>query len=154
MKALKSIVPYLVFLLIGLNIKHANAAAGIAVNPINAADKNPNLKKELRLAQLKLYTSLSVQEYEKLRGKKLNFFQKLSFKLSQRRMKNVLKAYSYGDGPSVFQKIGWLCKGILLGPLAVILAYAFLKDEERELIKWAWFGCIGFAAIVIILLAA
>jgi lipoprotein signal peptidase len=64
-------------------------------------------------------------------------------------MKRLLKSYDYGDGSTILQKISWLLKGILLGPIAVLLAYIFLKDEERELIKWAWFGCIGFAAILI-----
>ncbi len=122
-----------------------------ATTPANNEKKH--LEIQQRLSQLKLYCSLSVKDYEKLRGKKLNFFGRQMFKLTQHRMRRVLKAYSYGDGPTTLEKISWLCKGILLGPIAVLLAYIFLKDEERELIKWAWFGCIGFAVLLVLVLA-
>ncbi|HSN09946.1 MAG TPA: hypothetical protein VLS85_12980, partial [Hanamia sp.] len=87
-------------------------------------------------------------EYGKLRGKQLNFLERISFRLSQHRMKHMLKNYEYGDGPGTLQKISWLIKGLLFGPLALIIGYLFLKDDDRELIKWIWFGFIGFAAFV------
>jgi hypothetical protein len=109
------------------------------------------LKEQLRVAQMKKFCSLSAEEYGKLRGKKLNLFEKISFKLSQRRMRQMLKHYEYGE-VTTLQKISWLIKGLLLGPIAVILAYIFIPEDERELIKWVWFGFAGFAIIVAILL--
>jgi hypothetical protein len=109
-------------------------------------------KDELRLAQMKLFVSLTPGQYEKLKGKKMNFIELFSFKISQRRMKKMIKIYDYGDGPTTLQKISWLLKGLVLGPIALILGYIFLQDEERDLIKWVWFGFAGFAAIIAILL--
>ena len=109
-------------------------------------------KDNLRIIQMKFYTNLSLKDYQTLKGKKLNFFEKQLFKTSQRRMKKILKSYEDGDGPTMLQKLSWLFKGILLGPIAVLLAYIFLKDEERELIKWTWFGFIGFAVLVLLVL--
>jgi hypothetical protein len=108
-------------------------------------------KEQFRIAQMKKFTSLSVGEYGKLRGEKLNFFEKISFKLSQRRMKQMLRHYEYGE-VTTLQKISWLLKGLLLGPIAVALAYIFIPEDDRELIKWVWFGFAGFAIIVAIIL--
>ena len=79
------------------------------------------------LTQMKTFLSLSVEEYGKKRGKNLNFFEKVSYKTSQRRMKQMLKYYEYGEGPTTMQKIGALIKGLILGPIALLLGYLFLK---------------------------
>jgi hypothetical protein len=60
----------------------------------------------------------------------------------------MLKQYDYGDGPNTLSKISWLLKGLLLGPIALLIGYLFLKDDDRELIKWIWFGIAGFAILV------
>lgn len=59
----------------------------------------------------------------------------------------MLNQYDYGE-VGTFQKINWLVKGLVLGPIVVLLGYLFLQDEERELIKWAWFGFAGWVIIV------
>ncbi len=112
-------------------------------NPISSG------KDQFHIAQMKLFISLTPEKYGELRGKKLNFLEKFSFKVSQRRMKKMLKHYEYGDGPTTLQKISWLLKGLILGPVALLLGYLFLKDEERELIKWIWFGFAGFTIVAV-----
>jgi hypothetical protein len=67
-------------------------------------------------------------------------------------MKKMLKHYEFGDEPTTLQKISWLLKGLLFGPIALLIGYLFFKDEERELIKWIWFGFAGFTIIVVALL--
>ncbi len=119
-----------------------------------ANNTNPNNKDSFRVAQMKLFISMTADDYGKLRGKKLNFLEKFSFKASQRRMRKMLKYYEYGDGPTTLQKIAALLKGLLLGPIALLLGYLFLKDDERELMKWIWFGFAGFVAIVVVILLA
>ncbi len=111
-------------------------------------------KEQLRVAQMKLFIRLTPEQYGRLRGKKLNFFERFSFTSSQRRMKQMLKSYEYGDGPTIWTKIFWLLKGLTLGPIALIMGYILLKDEERELIKWIWFGFAGFTLIVVAILFA
>ena len=139
----------LIILLLSFNIS-GHAAFHVATEVPNVATKitPPNY----RLEQMKFYCSLSLKEYEKFRGKKLNFFQKLLFKSSQHRMKQMLKGNESGDGLRTIDKISWLCRGILLGPIAIAMAYIFLKDDERGLIKWAWFGFAGFVGVIVAVL--
>lgn len=144
--------------LITIFILHFISNNAFAISPVVAAssvaaDGNHfSEKDQVRITQMRVFVNMTVEQYGKLRGKKLNFFERLSFKASQRRMSMMLKAYDNGDGPGTLQKISWLIKGLLFGPLALIVGYIFLKDDERELIKWIWFGFIGFAAIVVIIL--
>ena len=128
----------------------------VILTPVRAANSKPVLsnsdvlntppsKEMLQVAKMRWFASLSTEQYSKLRGKKLNLMERWSFHLSQNRMKKMLKHYDYGE-ISTLQKISWLLKGLLLGPIAIALAYIFLRDEERELIKWTWFG---FAALAV-----
>lgn len=128
-------------------------APGLSASKIEAIDDSHlSYKDQLRVAEMKMFISLTPEQYGKLRGKKLNFFGRIAFRLTQHRMKQMLKSYDYGDGPDTLQKISWLLKGLLLGPIALILGYIFLKDDDRELIKWIWFGFIGFAAFFVAVL--
>jgi hypothetical protein len=117
-----------------------------------APKKQLSVTDELRIAQMKAFASMTAEKYGEVRGKKLNLFEKLAFKANQKRAKNLLKAYSKHDEPNVLSKISWLVKGLLLGPIALLIGYLFLKDDDRELIKWIWFGFAGFAVIVAIAL--
>lgn len=105
-----------------------------------------------RANQMKVLSALTAAKYGELKGKKLNVLQRLAFNLSKQRMKSMLKNLS--AEPNVLSKISWLLKGILLGPIALGIGYLIFKDEDRELIKWIWFGCIGFAIIAAIVLLA
>jgi hypothetical protein len=130
-------------------IIHPTRAASLPMavqNKFTVNDPVPS-KQALKVAQMKAFTSLSVEQYGQLRGRKLNFFERQSFLISQHRMKKMLQHYDYGD-VTTLQKISWLLKGLLLGPIAVALAYIFLHDEETELIKWTWFGFAGMAVAV------
>lgn len=95
-----------------------------------------------RIMQMKKFVALTPAGYERLSGKKMHVLQKAAFKLSQKRMKNMLRSYRYGN-VSVLQKISWFLRGMLFGPLAVLSAYIFTTEDNRELIKWAWFGFAG-----------
>jgi hypothetical protein len=128
-----------------------------AVNPVSSpvypteVNKPVNPGKERMRQQLQWFANLTVKQYEQVKGKKLNFFERVTFKLNQRRAKQMLKHY-YWDEPTTWQKISWLFKGLILGPIALILGYIFFRDEERELIKWIWIGFAGWCAIVAIIL--
>lgn len=151
LKFILTIVAILSLHSIGRAASPLSTSASSPTEETFGTDKSPS-KESIRIAQMKFYSALSLSEYEKLKGKKLNFFEKIAFKSSQQSMKKMLKAYSDGEGPSIFQKIGWLCKGILLGPIALLIGYLFFKDEERELIKWIWFGFAGFVIILLLVL--
>lgn len=150
----------ILFLLAITIIVNANASSTIFVAP--AIDhkidlnENPKLSKEenARLSRMRLFVALNASEYEKLRGKKLNVIERVTFKINQRRMHKMVNLYKDGYGPTTLQKISWLLKGLILGPIALILGYLLLKDDDRELIKWIWFGFAGFIVIVALVLLA
>ena len=152
MKKLITAICLVLFSLILSLIVRPAQAAGVAVIISNPTVLNsPPSKEMLQLAKMRLFAGLSIEEYSKLKGKKLNFLERFSFRLTQNRVKKMLKRYDYGD-VTVLQKISWLLKGLLLGPIAVLLAYLFVGEDERELIKWVWFGFAGFVAIIAVIL--
>lgn len=140
------------FVLTATNLTAA-ASEGHSLLPVELVNKSPiTVKKQMMIAQMKVFAALSSKEYEKIVGHNLNFLEKFSFKTSQHRVKKMLVQYQNGDEPSTLSKISWLLKGLLLGPLALLLGYIFLKDDDRALIKWIWFGFAGFAVIAVIFL--
>ena len=111
-------------------------------------------KDSARLNQMNLLTNMTAAEYGKLTGKKLNLLQRIAWNTARHQMKSKLKPFTEPDGPGILSKLSWLFRGILLGPVALLIGYLFLKDEEKQLIKWIWFGCIGFAILAVIVLLA
>jgi hypothetical protein len=121
--------------------------------PPTARQPLGSAKDQVRIAQMKAFVKLSPSDYEKLSGKRLSVMEKATFTLSQKRMKKRLQRYDYGD-VTTLEKIAWFGKGLILGPIAVLLAYLFTTEENRELVKWAWFGFAGWAIILAIILVA
>ena len=121
-----------------------------------AEDPKPPVNEQVRIMQMKKFVEMTPAGYERLSGKKMHVLQKIAFKLSQKRMKNMLRSYRYGN-VSVLQKISWFLRGMLFGPFAVLLAYIFTTEDNRELIKWAWFGfaaqglLFGIVTLVVLL---
>src|ERR1700735_3287617 len=98
MKSPKLLLAFSVIFLVHINGFASMPLSTVPSLPVTKIFDNSHLtaKQQFRIAQMKKFTSLSVEEYGKLRGKKLNFFEKISFKLSQRRMKQMLRRYEYG----------------------------------------------------------
>ncbi len=151
MKLTKAFILTLLTFTLSVNGNSSITALSNPVSPGTIQETLPG-KKEKMIEQMRWFAGLTMKEYEKLRGKKLNFFERVSFRLNQHRVKQMLKDYSYGDEPTTLQKISWLVKGLILGPIALILGYIFLRDEQRELLKWIWFGFAGWCILVAIIL--
>ena len=118
----------------------------LASNPFSSSSATPATtkdgvpiasKKQQQLALMKYFVNLSAREYGNMRGKKLNFFERLSFKAAQHRMKQQLKA----AGSSESEGVNWagFALGAVLGLLGVLGAYIF--SDDKNLIKWTWIGC-------------
>lgn len=112
---------------------------------------------------LKDLSQIRVKDYEKLTGNHLNFFQKMSFKAAQKKLRNSISADGTitnqrlskalaADATSGFN-IGWFALGLLLGLIGVLLSYIISGDTEvkKNRQKWAW---IGFGVAVVIYLLA
>lgn len=137
------------------------AASGIFSPNKNAKEVYVPLGNNLQISLNDLST-IKVKDYEKISGRHLNFFQKMSFKAGQRQLrksiaedgtitnKNLVNAISDTDH-SVGFHIGGFALGFLLSLIGVLLAYVIGGDPavKKNRAKWAW---IGFGVWIIILI--
>lgn len=109
---------------------------------------------------------IDVKEFETLSGRHLNFFDRLGFKIAQKKLrksinsdgtidnKRLNKLLAEGDGTTGFH-LGGFALGFFLGFIGVLLAYVVFKDDKKKnRIKWSWIGCAIFVVLDIILIAA
>lgn len=145
MRSLKLIVGIIAFSLISTN---AISAVPSFTSPFSKTEAIPSLSKKQQQKQfMKWFVKLSPKEYGKIRGKKLNIFEKASFKMTQYRMKQQLGAKNAGDSEGA--NWGGLALGFFLGLLGVLGAYIFSKD--KNFIKWTWIGCGIWVVLSLIL---
>jgi hypothetical protein len=112
-------------------------------------------------------SEISVKDFETISGKKLSFFDKINFKLGQKKLRNkieadgtikskVLKKLAAKmpvDGESGFHA-GGFALGFLLGLIGLLIAYLINDDKKSNRVKWAWIGFGAYVVIVLILIAA
>lgn len=113
-------------------------------------DGTPKLtdKKANELAMMKVIANMSVSEYEMLSGKKMNFFEKISFKATKKRVERKL---SRAENLTSGFNLGGFVLGFLVGLIGVLLAYVFSKDKNLR--KWSWIGWGASLVLLLILLA-
>lgn len=137
------------------------AATGFSYVPKKASEILLPIAPNAQIS-LKDLSVIKVKDYEKLSGKHLNFFERMSFKAGQKKLRNsiaadgtitnkkLLNAMSSGD-PGTGFNIGWFAIGLLLGIIGVLLSYLINGDEavKKNRQKWAW---IGFGVVLVIFL--
>ncbi len=130
-----------------LTLPSADSAATSAALPKDFNDLTGDQKRQL----MEQFTKMSPSEFEKMTGKKLSGVEKLSFKLTQQRMKHQLKRRAEGEGLFSNFNIGGFLLGFLLGIIGVLLAYIFSKDSDLR--KWTWIG-FGFWIVIVLIAVA
>jgi len=151
MKLVKFLFSISLVTLLAFQAQSAVPSSGFTVVPSLTSALSPEAsKKQQQLLFMKWFVTLSPKEYGIMRGKKLNLFEKLSFKMTQFRMKQQLKASRSNDGEGT--NWGGLLLGVLLGPIGIVGAYIFSSD--KNFIKWTWIGggiwlalCVLFARV-------
>jgi hypothetical protein len=105
------------------------------------------------------FSKLKPNEYEKLAKVKLNFFDRVKYKMAMKKLKksiaedgtitNKKVAKAFADKGTDGSSIGGFALGFLVGLIGVLIAYLINDDKKSNRVKWAW---IGFGVILVIYL--
>jgi hypothetical protein len=144
----------------------ANTKPSTEVPVLNANQIMLPIGNTNRTISLMALSEISVKDFETISGKKLGFFDKISFKLGQKKLRDKIevdgtikskaikkmasKMAAEGEG---FQ-IGGFALGLLLGLIGVLIAYLINDDKKSNRVKWAWIGWGVWVVILLIALAA
>jgi hypothetical protein len=109
-------------------------------------------------------SKISIGEFELLKGKKLNFFDRIGFKLGQRKLRNKIEvdgtiknsriaeyANKIADDDSG-SNFGGFALGFGLNIWGILIAYLINDEKKRQRVKWAWIG-FGTLAVLVSLFA-
>jgi hypothetical protein len=120
-----------------------------------------NTGKSINMQEL---ATIKVGDLEKMTGKKMGLFQRMEFKMAQRKLRHSINADGTVsnkklarltskdmDGETGFH-LGGFALGLLLGLIGVLIAYLINDGKKSNRVKWAWIGC--GVLVVILLLAA
>jgi hypothetical protein len=110
-------------------------------------------------------SKIDVKSFEILSGRHLNFFDRLGFKLAQKKLRKSINAdgtidnkklnkfLAEGDHTTGFH-LGGFALGFLVGLIGVLIAYLINDENKKNRVKWAWIGFgIGLVLYLIIILA-
>ena len=106
---------------------------------------------------------INVKEFETISGRHLNFFDRLGFKIAQKKLRKSINAdgtidnkklnkfLDEGDHTTGFH-LGGFALGFFLGIIGVLLAYVLFNDDKKKnRIKWSWIGLIVWVVLFILL---
>jgi hypothetical protein len=156
----------LLFTLSVILLNGAFAAEKASKPPLKASEIFLPVGKTGKIISLFELSTIKIKDFETLTGKKMKFFDKLTFKGAQKQLRNninndgsfnskkieKLMKKSRGDGEG-FQAGGFFL-GFLLGLIGVLIAYLINDDQKRNRTKWAWIGFGAWIAILLILIAS
>jgi len=102
-------------------------------------------------------STISRGDLESLRGRKMNFLERLSFRAVQKKLKRnisgdgtidnkkIEKLFAKKNGSTGFNG-GGFALGFFLNGIGVVIAYLIDDEAQKNRAKWAW---IGFGASVV-----
>ncbi len=108
---------------------------------------------------------IDVKEFENISGRHLKFFDRIGFKLAQKKLRNSINAdgtienkklnkfLDQGDHSTGFH-LGGFALGFLVGLIGVLIAYLINDDYKKNRVKWAWIGFGVYVVILVIVIAA
>ncbi len=136
----------LICMLFCLNFSYASFPMEVKKDSTTVVDtREANRELMLRVSKM------TVKEYETFTGKKMNFFERLSFKAYKRKLA-ARAAKSYYDDDTEGFNFGGFTAGFLLGGIGVLLTYQFSGDRNKR--KWSWIGWGSWIILFLIIFLA
>lgn len=118
-----------------------------------------------KVITLQELADMKAADYAALTGKKMRFFDKVGFKIAQKKLrssinpdgtinsKKLQKQFRKADGASGFH-LGGFALGFFVGLIGVLIAYLINDDYKSNRVKWAWLGlAAGFLLWLIVIVA-
>lgn len=106
----------------------------------------------------------SKKEIQQKTGNKLNFFETLSLKMLQKKLKKRIdkdgniKVSSKDPDDGISGKegfhLGGFALGLILSWIGVIIAYLIKDEKKKNRVKWAWIGFGVYVLLSLILIVA
>jgi len=140
----------------------SNATSTILTPPkLNAKDVLVPVGKLGNKISVMELSRISTGDYQQLTGDKMNLFDKLSFKITQHKLRQSInrdgtfnrKAMAKFFGGEYGFHVGGFALGFLLGLIGVLIAYLIKDDYKPNRVKWAWIG-FGIGLIISIIIVA
>jgi hypothetical protein len=141
------------------------ATSVVEIKPVLRADQIfiPTNKTGGKISLMEL-SRIKIKDFEILRGQKMKFIDRLTFKAAQKKVRDninndgtinskKLNKFFKKSGESGFH-IGGFALGFLLGLIGVLIAYLINDDYKRNRVKWAWIGLGAWIAILLVIIAA
>ncbi|HEY0678905.1 MAG TPA: hypothetical protein VGD17_11505 [Chitinophagaceae bacterium] len=107
-----------------------------------------------KVITLQELADMKATDYAKLTGKKMKFFDRVGFKIAQKKLrssinedgtinsKKLQKNLSKADGSTGFH-LGGFALGFFLGLIGVLIAYLLNDEYKTNRVKWAWLGLLA-----------
>ena len=109
-------------------------------------------------------SKIDIKQFENISGRHLKFFDRLGFKIAQKKLRNSINAdgtienkklnkfLDQGDHSTGFH-LGGFALGFLVGLIGVLIAYLINDDYKKNRVKWAWIGFGIYVVLLIVVLA-
>ena len=142
----------------------SNASSTILTPPkLNAKDVLiPVGKLGNKISILEL-SRISTSDFQKLTGEKMTWFNKLSFKATQHKLKQNIdqngtfnrKRMAKYFGSNAGSAAGGFALGLFLSFVGVAIAYLIKDEHKHTRVSWAWLGfTVGLAILLIVALTS
>ena len=134
------------------------ATAGFSNLPKKASEVYFPIGSSGKTISLMDLSTINVKDFENISGRHLKFFDRLGFKLAQKKLRNSINAdgtidnkklnkfLNQGDHSTGFH-LGGFALGFLVGLIGVLIAYLINDDNKQNRVKWAWIG-FGIAIVL------
>ena len=153
----------ILFLLIAVFSTTYSSTNSISVSPtkpfVKATEVYVPVGKEGHLISLMELSQIKVKDYEALSGKKMNFMDKVKFKMKQKELKRNInhdgtfsnkRVEKYFNKAALFGgtvSLSGLALGLFLNLIGVLIAYLITSGDKKGRITWAWIGAVISAVV-------